>query len=447
MSTDPNGSYLPTLLADLETWVRDFIIMSDEAVTIVVVWIAHTWVFEAFETTPRLWIRSPVRESGKTRLLEILRAGCRDPLMASNTSAPALFRSTDAGHPTIMLDEVDNFLSGADRADRADIIGLINDGYWIGGGTMRCVGDSNQVRRFSTFAPLAMAGLSQAKLPDTTMSRAFIIDMHRKRDDEQVRRYRIREQADRAQQLRDRLAVWGEAAWPVLAAARPDLPDELGDRQQDIAEPLVVIGDAAGGDWPTRVRTAAVRLHEIAAGRTVDEGTLAERLLADLHTVFDGADRLPTSMLLERLWKLEDAPWFEMPRTSKPIDARTVARMLRPWGVKPKNLKVAGDMVVKGYAVADLADVWGRYLTTKPDEPDGPDPSTATAATAATRTIQPAEQQDSVAAPSATYPLPATGTDSGSGWVADASATESGRSSAPNGQVAAVADVADRGRR
>jgi hypothetical protein len=422
------GGYLHDLLADLEAWVRDFIVMSDEAVSIVAVWIAHTWVFEAFETTPRLWIRSPVRESGKTRLLEILRATCRDPLMGSNVSAAALFRSTDAGHPTILLDELDNFLSAADRSDRADIVGLINDGYWINGATLRCVGDSNNVRKFSTFAPIAMAGLSAARVPDTTMSRSFIIDMHRKRPDETVKRYRLREQAERSKQLRDRFEEWAAAVKPVLSDARPVLPDELGDRQQDCLEPLAAIADAAGGDWPERVRNAAVELHKIASGRTVNENTLAERLLTDLRDVFDGKDRLPTTTVLERLWKIDEAPWADMPDTGKPLDARGLAALLKPWGVTSKNVKVGG-VVLKGYRTDVLADLWVRY----------PPPPSATSATGATSTNQPAETEDPVAEAAATHALPGSGTPAGSGPVAERPATESGRSSGGNGQVAEVA--------
>ena len=40
--------------------------------TTVALWVAHTWTFEATETTPYLSITSPEKRSGKTRLLETL---------------------------------------------------------------------------------------------------------------------------------------------------------------------------------------------------------------------------------------------------------------------------------------------------------------------------------------------------------------------------------------
>ena len=421
---------LQTLLDDVERWTERFIVMSDPARTIVVLWIAHTWAFEAFETTPRLLIRSPVRESGKSRLLEIIRALSRAPLMASNTSTAALFRTTDAGRPTILLDEVDNFLSGADGSERNDIHGLINDGFYVNGQVIRCVGDSNNVKTFSVFAPLALAGLSKVKLQDTTLSRSFIIDMQRKRPDEHVDRYRLRDQAEPSAEFRARLEQWGDAAKAALSESRPDLPDELGDRQQDILEPLAAIADMAEGDWPERVRTSAVELHEIAAGRTVDEGTLSERLLADLRTVFGEDDKLATSTLLERLWKVEDAPWFEMPHTGKALDARGLARLLKPWGVRSRN--VWTGTTLKGYQVKDLHDVWVRHLP-PPLGPLGP----------LDEPVEGDSDPDSLAEPSARRPLGGDGPGAPSGDLAAASARESAGDSPRNGHLADLADLAD----
>jgi len=424
---------LHTLLEDLERWTRRFIIMSDPARIIVVLWIAHTWVFEAFETTPRLLIRSPIRESGKSRLLEIIRALSRTPLMASNTSTAALFRSTDAGRPTILLDEVDNFLSGADGSERNDIHGLINDGFYVNGQVIRCVGDSNNVRMFSVFAPMAMAGLSKVKLQDTTLSRSFIIDMQRKRPDESIDRYRLRDQAEEAAVLRGRLEQWADLSREMLSVARPHLPDELGDRQQDIFEPLAAIADMAGGGWPEDARRSAVQLHEIAAGRTVDEGALIERLLADVRTVFGDDKTVPTSVLLERLWKLEDAPWDDMPYSGKALDARGLAKLLKPWGVRSRDVWTAAG-ALKGYHLEDLYEVWQRHLPPLQGAQEAREPRD-----------EPAEghsTQDSLADVSARHPRGTSTSNHPRGYLADDDARESAGDSPGNGHLAHLADIA-----
>src|SRR5262249_39544622 len=43
-------------------------------------------------------------------------------------------------------------------------------------------------------------------------------------------------------------------------------------------------------------------------------------------------------------------------------------RRLGQYGVKPKTLRLAGDDFAKGYARADLHDVWRRYLPPLPDK-------------------------------------------------------------------------------
>jgi Protein of unknown function (DUF3631) len=50
--------------------------------------------------------------------------------------------------------------------------------------------------------------------------------------------------------LHGRLALWAENTVEALRDARPSPPDDLTDRQQDCAEQLVAIADAAGGEWP-----------------------------------------------------------------------------------------------------------------------------------------------------------------------------------------------------
>jgi hypothetical protein len=45
-----------------------------------------------------------------------------EPLRASSASPAALFRGIEALHPTLILDEADNFLAGVDKGDRSDVL-------------------------------------------------------------------------------------------------------------------------------------------------------------------------------------------------------------------------------------------------------------------------------------------------------------------------------------
>jgi putative DNA primase/helicase len=59
---------------------------------------------------PRLFIKAPEKGCGKTTLLDVIGRLVSRPLIASNISAAALFRTIEACNPTILLDEADSFL-------------------------------------------------------------------------------------------------------------------------------------------------------------------------------------------------------------------------------------------------------------------------------------------------------------------------------------------------
>jgi hypothetical protein len=138
--------------------------------------------------------------------------------------------------------------------------------------------------------------------------------------------------------------------------ARPDMPAGVEDRVADMWEPLLVVADIAGGDWPNRARRAALGL--VAIAREI-EPSLNIRLLADLRTVFGDEEALATKTILTRLCELEDAPWNDL--KGKPINDSKLARRLKNYGIKSKNVRI-GSNVLKGYERADLYDVWRRYL-------------------------------------------------------------------------------------
>jgi hypothetical protein len=93
-----------------------------------------------------------------------------------------------------------------------------------------------------------------------------------------------------------------------------------------------------------------------------DDGSLGERLLADLRTVFGADDRLASATILARLGELEESPWADL--YGRGLDARGLAKLLRPYGVKPKVIRIGSD-TPRGYERADLLDPWQRYHPTR----------------------------------------------------------------------------------
>ena len=69
----------------------------------------------------------------------------------------------------------------------------------------------------------------------------------------------------------------------------------------------------------------------------------------------DGEVAVATSVLLERLRTLEEAPWSDW--HGRPIDSRFLAQKLKPYGITSTQVKVAGKNC-KGYRWEHLAPAW-----------------------------------------------------------------------------------------
>ncbi|GAB2722230.1 DUF3631 domain-containing protein [Kitasatospora kifunensis] len=376
------------LLNDVETFHRRYNVFPSEAAYVaVVLWDAHTHLLDAFESTPRLAFLSPEPGSGKTRALEIIDTLAPRPMLTTDVSPAALFRSVSdtEARPTVLFDEVDTTF-GPKAAGNEDLRGLINSGHRRSGVVLRCVGDGNTqtVQPFPVYAALAMGGLGD--LPDTIMSRSVIIRMRRRAPNEKVKPFRERTTKAEGHVLRDRLATWADSVRDQLTDTWPEMPDGISDRPADVWEPLLAVADAAGGDWPERARAACV--HLVTAAKANDKGSLGIRLLADLRDIFNGAERMLSTELLSKLAGLDDAPWADL--DGKVITARALARMLGDYvtadndPIKPRNIKTGPKSSAKGYYATDLADAWLRYCPPRPPRVQ----ESATAATSATAQVR-----------------------------------------------------------
>ena len=138
----------------------------------------------------------------------------------------------------MLFDEVDGIFRGRDE-DSKDLKRLLNSGYRTGATVLRTVGDQHEPKRFSTFSPKVLAGLGG--LPDTLESRCVPIVMQRRLPHEQAERLRVRVVRPGGSSCTDRRR--GRSRDPGAPGAFPDIPDELGDRAADCAEPLLAIAD------------------------------------------------------------------------------------------------------------------------------------------------------------------------------------------------------------
>jgi len=103
----------------------------------------------------------------------------------------------------------------------------------------------------------------------------------------------------------------------------------------------------------------------LARPATRDEETLGILLLRDIAAVFKqggGADKLFSKDLAARLNELEESPWGDLDERGKPLDERGLARRLRPFGIRPKTVRLDDGRRAKGYYLVDLTDAFARYL-------------------------------------------------------------------------------------
>ena len=357
----PNPVNGDELLDDVEGMFRRHVALPEHAAVALALWVLFTYVHDHVRVSPLLALVSATMRCGKTTCLSILAGLCFRVLAASNISPAVLFRAVEKWSPTLLIDEADSFLR-----DNEALRGVLNSGHtrstaWV----LRCVGDDDEPKRFCTFSPKAIAAIKG--IAATLTDRAIIINMRRKRPDELVDRLPVDGQAMFAD-LRRRCLRWAADNSDLLKNYAPYVPNGLHDRAADNWEPLFGIADVArtadryeaGTDWARKTRAAAVAL----SGGDQEEETVGVQLLVDLHDLFKvhGTDRLASADIVEDLGKMEDRPWPEWGRSHKPITTRQVARLLKPFGIAPKSIRVDTDHTPKGYELDQFTDVFSRYL-------------------------------------------------------------------------------------
>jgi hypothetical protein len=358
------------VLDDVLAYIRRFVSLTGSQARAAALWVVHTYVFATAYATPYLAITSVEKQSGKTRLLEVFETIAARTWLTGRVTAAVLIRKIDAEQPTLLLDESDAAFGG-DKEYAEALRGVLNTGHRKGGKSSCCVRHGTDIgfRDFSTFCPKAIAGIG--KLPDTVADRAIPIRLKRAAPGEIVERFQPRDVDAEAMVLRERIEAWCASIAEGLPGARPDLPNALTDRQQDGAEPLLAIADAAGRDWPEAARRALLEL--CAEAQAFDE-SIGKLLLSDILQVFvsAGVDRLASVDLVAALSKIETSPWSEWSR-GKPLNAAGLARLLRGYGITPHSVRI-DEKTPKGYERKDFRDAFLRYLRIV----DAPGPQSAT---------------------------------------------------------------------
>jgi putative DNA primase/helicase len=196
-------------------------------------------------------------------------------------------------------------------------------------------------------------------MADTTATRGILIKLWPKLPDEEVDDFDHEDNAEFVV-LRRKLTRWTQDNIARLKAARPIMPTGFDNRLAKNWKLLFAVADLAGGDYPQRARTAAIKLsHKRLAP---SEGL---RLFEVLDPMVRNRDVIPSAEIIERLTAAEDSEWREYGRGREPISQRGLAMLLEQFDIGPPGVihpSRRSDDSRRGYRCDQIRAVIARLL-------------------------------------------------------------------------------------
>ena len=337
------------LLNEITATIKRYIVMPNHAPETVALWVVNTYVHDASYHSPMILITSPEKRCGKSTLLTLIDELSNRSLMAANISPAAVYRAIEQWKPTLLIDEADTFLKQND-----DMAGVINSGHTKKTAfVIRCDGDSNEPKRFSTWCPKVIAGIGGQR--DTLEDRSIIVPLRRKLESDSVERLRL--DRDSFNSIQRKCARWGTDNFQAVRDSDPPSPKGLHDRAADNWMPLFAIAELCG--WHEKAELAALVLSGADESESID--TI---LLKDIRDIFkvQSADRLPSQRLCDLLAAIDDRPWGEWSK-GRAISTNKLAGRLKSFGIHSKQHKQDdGKTNLRGYELSDFKDAFQRYI-------------------------------------------------------------------------------------
>jgi len=297
------------LLDELCAWFKRYVVVvAQDDLDLLALWVAHTYLCQELYTTPRLLIDSIAPGSGKTTLMEHLEHLCLDAMLAVDMSSAALIpRMLGTQLRTILLDEIQRTLN-EDTPDGKAVFAVVNSGYRVGAKRPVLVPQGRDwvAKELPTFAPLAMAGNSP-HLPQDTVDRSIRILLMPDVDG-------VAEDSDwevltaEVEDLGRRVSRWADSVRAEVVNTPGELPDGCVGRLREKWRPLMRVAALADADigeaWKEVVRKMAksdvvdtqeqrdaglrqqtpglVLLQDLAQVWPQDEGFVASKTLVEL---------------------------------------------------------------------------------------------------------------------------------------------------------------------
>jgi len=358
-------SYSPLDL--VENYFRRYVVYpSEHALTAHTLWIPHTYMMELWDITPRMGFFSPEPGSGKSRALEVSRRLANNPMPTASITGASFMRMVHEGDYTIFIDELEGIYGSAvARNANGTLTSVLNAGFESDAVAHRCEARTNKPEVFNIYAPVMMAGLNRAKLPDSLKSRMIAVHMKRRLPGDEIAEFRKRYAEAEAKPIREALQEFGDEARGKIDLDARTIPGDIRDRDADVWAPLFAVADVAGGEWPKRVTEAARWSISARVDDSADSPGL--RLLRDCAEILESCKTCEPDWLRTQLFNMSDAPWSTWGKKNDTgITTFALKQWLKDYGIKPKTVRVGGSPV-KGYHINQFKDELARYPGPEPE--------------------------------------------------------------------------------
>lgn len=336
------GMSLADALDEVATFNKRFIHHKNDCVhDAVALWIIHTYAMDKWNITPRLYINAPQAGAGKSTQGKVIASLSNNGIkVASSTPAYIFGRiAENKGAVTLLLDEADNIW--AKGKDTSDLQALVNEGYEYGATVGRGNATDAGIKgvEYEAFCPVAIIGVKNSMIPNTTLSRCIDIKMTLPDNPKQLSRFLARKYQEEANSIR---AMVAEASTDIPEFEEMEAPDGLSLRSWDIWEPLFIVAKTAGGDWPARVLKAARVMNNVEVVLSP-----AQKVLGMAHDYLRTPKKAKPTDIANHINALDEM--FE-------LTGQRVSYYLRQYGVESK--KSNGGMWFYLEDVANAAQEW-----------------------------------------------------------------------------------------
>lgn len=306
-----------------------------------VAWTLASWVAESFDNFPRLYFSAAEFGAGKSVAAEMVGRLSRESHEMVNVTPAILYRLIENAEkpPTLFVDEADNiFGTAGSSSSHQELLGVMNKGFHRNGTVYRARG-TDDVQKFRCFSPMILAG--KGILPRAMMTRSITVRMRRPIEGETFVPYRERVHRPFFDAVKEAIDKWvGSQEARSLGMEFPELPGGIKDRDADVWEPLVMVGDLAGGEWSERIRKAAVTL----TNRTdhKDEVPIGTKFVDTLKRLLKDTDKVPMDVVAEEL----------------KVTTRSLGKLAREMGIDPGPIGRVDGKPAKGFTKEQYADAF-----------------------------------------------------------------------------------------